>query len=71
MIGRRDPNAGPVQTNRLCSREFIYPYAFETTITPSRECALGRFFELTAEQADRIMVRRPAARQAAASEPNE
>lgn len=71
MVGRRDPNAGPVQTNRLCSSEFIYPYAFETSTTPRHECALGRFFELTAEQAGRIMVRRPAARQAAASESKE
>ena len=45
---------GPVQTNRLCSSEFIYPYLFETTLSLSQECALGRFFELTAEQAVRL-----------------
>lgn len=71
IVGRTDAVLGPVQTNRLCSSEFIYPYAFETSTTPRRECALGRFFELTAEQAARIIELRPAARRAAASEPKE
>ncbi len=70
IVGRTDAALGPVQTGRLCSSEFIYPYAFETSSTPRRECALGLFFELTAEQAARIMELRPAARQAA-SEPRD
>jgi hypothetical protein len=71
IVGRTDAALGPVRTNRLCSSEFIYPYAFETSSTPRRECSLGQFFELTAEQAARIMELRPAARQAAAAEPGD
>jgi hypothetical protein len=58
-------------TTRLCSNEYVYPYAFETSATAYRECAIGRFFELTAEQVARIMELRSAARQAADSEPRE
>jgi hypothetical protein len=45
---------GPVQTGRLCRNEFIYPYTFDIDASRSRECALGRFFELTPEQAERL-----------------
>jgi hypothetical protein len=51
---------------RLCSDEFIVPYAFETQTLRNRECALGRFFELNQEQTARILEVR-SARQAAAA----
>ena len=43
IAGRAADDLGPVQQNRLCSSEYIYPYAFETSATACRECALGRF----------------------------
>jgi len=46
---------GPVQTNRLCTSEFIYPYAAGGSQSRSDECALGRFFELTAEQKAQLL----------------
>jgi hypothetical protein len=54
VVGVASPLIGPVQTNRVCSNEFILPYAFEDAPLRNRECALGRFFELTQEQAERL-----------------
>jgi hypothetical protein len=68
IVGASSPNLGPVQTNRLCSAEFIEPYAFETSTRRSRPCALGRFFELTGEQAAQLMALRAAARPPAAEQ---
>jgi hypothetical protein len=76
MVGNRSPVRGPsmvggeivelgaVRTMRLCSDEFIVPYAFETQTLRNRECALGRFFELSQEQTARLLELR--ARQVAA-----
>lgn len=58
---------GPVRTRRLCSGEFISPYAFDASPASRRQCALGAFFELTPEHAARIEELRPAARRAAVS----
>jgi hypothetical protein len=60
---------GPVWTNRLCSNEFIEPYKFDTSEVPQRECALGRFFALTEDQATRLMALRAAIPEAAESAP--
>jgi hypothetical protein len=62
-------DASPVtnRTTRLCSNDFIEPYAFETTAVRSRQCALGRFFDLTAEEVVHLMQLRAAARPAAGS----
>jgi hypothetical protein len=60
---------GPVRTNRLCSNEFIEPYAFETSAVPQRECPLGRFFGLTPEQVTRLMASRAASQAPVAPEP--
>lgn len=65
LLGASDAALGPVQTNRLCSNEFIMPYAFDTDPLRSRECALGRFFEVTEEQAARLTALRAGARAAA------
>lgn len=62
--------AAPVtsRTTRLCSNDFIEPYAFETTAVRSRQCALGRFFDLNVGQVLRLMQLREAARPPAGSE---
>jgi hypothetical protein len=65
MVGGRIVELGAVRTMRLCSDEFIVPYAFETQTLRNRECALGRFFELSQEQTARLLELRNA-RQAAA-----
>ena len=62
IVGASDTRLGPVQTGRLCSSEFIYPYAYDTgQSSRNDECRLGRFFELTAEQAERLLGSGPAA----------
>jgi hypothetical protein len=65
MVGATGPELGPVRTMRLCSDEFITPYAFETQTLRNRDCALGRFFELSQEQTARLLEVR-SARQVAA-----
>ncbi len=69
MIGasRRDllggfAEGGAIQTNRLCSDEFIYPYSFDTVVALGQQCALGQFFELTEEQTQRLGEARAVAR---------
>jgi hypothetical protein len=70
IIGGGDVSRlGPVQTNRLCSNEFIEPYQFEIASSPQRECALGLFFDLTEEQATRLMTTRAAAAEVSESAP--
>jgi hypothetical protein len=67
IVGGSDVSRiGPVQTNRLCSNEFIEPYAFDTSALPTRQCPLGRFFELTSDQTARLTELGAAARPAAA-----
>jgi hypothetical protein len=62
------PDLAPPRTMRLCADDFILPYAFEGEPLRSRECALGPFFELSQEQAVRLLAIR-AARQSSAQEP--
>jgi hypothetical protein len=65
IIGGSDVSRlGPVQTGRLCSNEFIEPYAFDTNVRPNRDCGLGLFFDVTEEQAARLMALRAEARPA-------
>ena len=66
-ISVASPLVGPEQRNRVCSNEFILPYAFENASLQSRECALGRFFELTPEKAERLNALRAASTQSAAN----
>jgi hypothetical protein len=61
-------NAGLSRAVRLCAKEFIEPYKFEISSVLHRQCPIGRFFELTEEQTERLMARRDAARPAAGSE---
>jgi hypothetical protein len=59
IIGRSDVSRlGPGQTSRLCSNEFIEPYAFDTNVRPNRDCGLGLFFDITEEQGARLMALR-------------
>jgi hypothetical protein len=55
----------PLRTQRLCSDDFILPYAFELEPLRNRECALGQFFEITEEQTGRLMALRSAMQQPA------
>ena len=59
VVAASTPQMGAVQTNRLCTRNFIDPYRFETRVSDSRPCPLGRFFEVSPEQVDRLMQLRP------------
>ncbi len=59
VVAATTPQMGAVQTNRLCTRDFIVPYMFETRVSDSRPCPLGWFFEVSPEQVDRIMQLRP------------
>ena len=65
VAGTANSGIGLTQTTRLCSKEFIEPYKFETSSVRIRECPLGRFFELTEEQTARLLGLRDAARAAA------
>jgi len=71
VVAASTPQMGAVQTNRLCTRDFIVPYRFETRVSNSRPCPLGWFFDVSAEQVDRLMQLRPAppAEGAPAAEP--
>jgi hypothetical protein len=64
------PDLAPPRTLRLCADDFILPYAFEGEPLRSRECALGQFFEVSQEQAARLLAIR-AARQQPGEEPVE
>jgi hypothetical protein len=59
----RTSGIGLAQGTRLCANEFIVPF-FETSSARHRECALGRFFELSKEQTARLRELRAAARPA-------
>ena len=59
VVAATTPQMGAVQTNRLCTRDFIVPYMFETRASDSRPCPLGWFFEVSPEQVDRLMQLRP------------
>lgn len=48
----------PLRTMRLCSDDFILPYAFELEPLRNAECALGHFFEISQEQTARLLVAR-------------
>ena len=54
MMGSRLDGLGGIEANSLCSREFIYPFEFDTRQSVEG-CGLGRFFELTEEQAARLV----------------
>jgi len=59
VVARTTPQMGAVQTNRLCTRDFVVPYRFETRQSDNPPCPLGWFFEVSPEQVDRIMQLRP------------
>ena len=65
LVGATALEVGPVQTNGLCSHEYIVPYFSLDSVTSRRECALGRFYELDPRQVGRLMEGRSAVRQAA------
>jgi hypothetical protein len=70
-LGGAGPSSSGIR--RLCSNDFIEPYASVTTEVRGRQCALGRFFDLTSEQTAQLMearaAARPSASQGEASEP--
>ena len=59
VVAASTPQMGAVQTNRLCTRNLIVPYRFETRVSNSLPCPLGWFFEVSPEQVDRLMQSRP------------
>lgn len=59
VVAASTPQMGAVQTNRLCTRNLIVPYRFETRVSNSLPCPLGWFFEVSPEQVDRLMQLRP------------
>ena len=59
VVAATTPQMGAVQTNRLCTHDFIVPYRFETRQSDNPPCPLGWFFEVSPEQVDRIMQLRP------------
>jgi hypothetical protein len=64
MMGEPLIGLGGIEANSLCSREFIFPIAFDTR--QSRQgCGLGRFFEVTEEQAAQLIQAGIANREAA------
>lgn len=66
MMGSRLSGLGGIEANTLCSREFIFPIEFDTR--QAREgCGLGRFFEVTGEQAASLIELGRANREAAAA----
>jgi hypothetical protein len=67
MMGSRLSGLGGIEANTLCSREFIFPIEFDTR--EQREgCGLGRFFEVSEEQAAALIELGRANREAAAEE---
>jgi hypothetical protein len=54
MMGSRLDGLGAIEANSLCSREFIYPFEFDTRQSVEG-CGLGRFFEVTEEQAVQLV----------------
>ena len=67
LIGSRLNGLGNIETNSLCSREFIYP--FLVTRRSAEGCGLGRFFDVTKEQAAKLIEVGTANRAAAAEQP--
>jgi len=67
MMGSRLNGLGGIEANTLCSREFVFPVAFNTR-QPTEGCGLGRFFEITEEQAARLIEIGAANRNAAATQ---
>src|SRR5262245_45719896 len=65
MMGSRLNGLGNIETNSLCSREFVYP--FLGTRRSVEGCGLGRFFEITEEQSTRLIEIGAANRAAAAA----
>jgi hypothetical protein len=64
VVGPTNLGLRMIQSERVCSSEFIQPYLAESTAQLNRECGLGLFFELTPEQRDRLMAAREATRPA-------
>ena len=67
MMGSRVSGLGAIESNTLCSREFIYPIEFDTRQS-TEGCGLGRFFEVTQEQAAQLIEVGLANREAAAEQ---
>jgi hypothetical protein len=67
MMGSRLDGLGRIEANSLCSREFIYPIYTVETRRSVEGCGLGRFFEVTDEQASRLIEVGAANRAAAAA----
>ena len=67
LIGSRLNGLGNIESNSLCSREFIYPVYTLETRRSVEGCGLGRFFEVTEEQAARLIDIGSANREAAAA----
>mgnify|MGYP003581503277 CR=1 FL=1 len=67
MMGSRLNGLGAIEANSLCSREFIFPVEFGVRRSPEG-CGLGRFFEVTDDQAARLIEIGTANRAAAAPE---
>jgi hypothetical protein len=63
-MGSRLDGLGAIEMNTLCSREFIYPFEFDTRQS-TEGCGLGLFFEVTDEQAARLLELGNANRQSA------
>ena len=68
MMGSRLSGLGGIESNTLCSREFIFPIEFDTR-QAKEGCGLGRFFEVTQEQAAQLIEVGLANREAAAAAP--
>jgi hypothetical protein len=64
LMGSRLDGLGAIEMNTLCSREFIYPFEFDTRQS-TEGCGLGLFFEVTDEQAARLLELGNANRQSA------
>jgi hypothetical protein len=71
VVGPTNLGLRRIQSDRVCSSEFIQPYSLENTAQLNRECGLGLFFVLTPEQGARLMAlqeaRGPVASDSAAS----
>jgi hypothetical protein len=70
MMGSRLIGLGGIEATSLCSREFIYPATFDVPRT-AEGCGLGRFFEVTDEQASRLIEIGAVNRAAAVEQPPE
>ena len=69
LIGSRLNGLGNIESNSLCSREFIYPVYTLETRRSVEGCGLGRFYEVTEEQGTRLIAVGAANREAAAAQP--